>query len=108
MRFLSIKTRVTIYFTLMMVLIVVLVIGVILIAGRGVISDSAEGTLLDVVHDEIDDVDFDGGFLDLDELDFYRHNVYVRPTTRPALSSAERGRVISMAQWSSATAKYAG
>lgn len=78
MRFLSIKTRVTIYFTLMMVLIVVLVIGVILIAGRGVISDSAEGTLLDVVHDEIDDVDFDGGFLDLDELDFYRHNVYVQ------------------------------
>ena len=62
----------------MMVLIVVLVIGVILIAGRGVISDSAEGTLLDVVHDEIDDVDFDGGFLDLDELDFYRHNVYVQ------------------------------
>ena len=68
----------TIYFTLMMVLVVVLVFGVILIAGRGVISDTAEGTLLDVVHDEIDDVEFDGGFLDLDELDFYRHNVYVQ------------------------------
>lgn len=78
MKFLSIKTRVTIYFTLMMVLVVVLVFGVILIAGRGVISDTAEGTLLDVVHDEIDDVEFDGGFLDLDELDFYRHNVYVQ------------------------------
>ena len=45
MRFLTIKTRVTIYFTLMMLLIVGLVIGVILIAGRGVISDTAEGTL---------------------------------------------------------------
>lgn len=78
MKFLSIKTRVTIYFTLMMVLVVVLVFGVILIAGRGVISDTAEGTLLDVVHDEIDDVEFDGDFLDLDELDFYRHNVYVQ------------------------------
>ena len=78
MRFITIKTRVTIYFTLMMVLVVVLVFGVILIAGRGVISDTAEGTLLDVVHDEIDDVEFDGGFLDLDELDFYRHNVYVQ------------------------------
>ena len=78
MKFLSIKTRVTIYFTLMMVLVVVLVFGVILIAGRGAISDTAEGTLLDVVHDEIDDVEFDGGFLDLDELDFYRHNVYVQ------------------------------
>lgn len=78
MKFLSIKTRVTIYFTLMMVLVVVLVFGVILIAGRGVISDTAEGTLLDVVHDEIDDVEFDGSFLDLDELDFYRHNVYVQ------------------------------
>ena len=78
MRFLSIKTRVTIYFTLMMVLIVSLVLGVVLIAGRGVISDTAEGTLLDVVHDEIDDVDMDEGYLDLDELDFYRHNVYVQ------------------------------
>ena len=78
MRFLMIKTRVTIYFTLMMLLIVGLVIGVILIAGRGVISDTAEGTLLDVVHDEIDDVEFDDGYLDLDELDFYRHNVYVQ------------------------------
>ena len=78
MRFLTIKTRVTIYFTLMMLLIVGLVIGVILIAGRGVISGTAEGTLLDVVHDEIDDVEFDDGYLDLDELDFYRHNVYVQ------------------------------
>ena len=78
MRFLSIKTRVTIYFTLMMLLIVGLVMGTILIAGRGVISDSAEGTLLDVVHDEIDDVEYDDGYLDLDELDFYRHNVFVQ------------------------------
>ena len=78
MRFLSIKTRVTIYFTLMMLLIVVLVMGTILIAGRGVISDSAEGTLIDVIHDEIDDVEYEGGYLDLDDLDFYRHNVYVQ------------------------------
>lgn len=78
MRFLSIKTRVTIYFTLMMLLIVALVMGTILIAGRGVISDSAEGTLIDVVHDEIDDVEYEDGYLDLDDLDFYRHNVYVQ------------------------------
>lgn len=78
MRFLSIKTRVTIYFTLMMLLIVVLVMGTILIAGRGVISDSAEGTLIDVIHDEIDDVEYEDGYLDLDDLDFYRHNVYVQ------------------------------
>lgn len=78
MRFLTIKTRVTIYFTLMMLLVVCLVIGVILIAGRGVISGTAEGTLLDVVHDEIDDVEYDDGYLDLDELSFYRHNVYVQ------------------------------
>lgn len=78
MSFLSIKTRVTIYFTLMMLLIVGLVIGVILIAGRGVISDTVEGTLLDVVHDEIDDVEYEDGSLDLDDLDFYRHNVYVQ------------------------------
>ena len=78
MRFLSIKTRVTIYFTLMMLLIVGLELVTILVAGRGVISDSAEGTLLDVVHDEIDDVEYKDGYLDLDELDFYRHDVYVQ------------------------------
>ena len=78
MRFLSIKTRVTIYFTLMMLLVVGLVLGTILIAGRGVISGSAEGTLIDAVHDEIDDVEYEGGFLDLDELDFYRHQVYIQ------------------------------
>lgn len=78
MRFLSIKTRVTIYFTLMMLLIVALVLGTILIAGRGVMSSTAEGTLLDVVHDELDDVEFDDGRLELDELDFYRHYVYIQ------------------------------
>ena len=78
MRFISIKARVTIYFTLMMLLVVCLVMGTILIAGRGVMSDSAEGTLLDAVHDEIDDVEYDDGYLDLDDLDFYRHNVYIQ------------------------------
>ena len=78
MRFLSIKTRVTIYFTLMMLLIVGLVLGTILIAGRGVISGSAEGTLIDAVHDEIDDIEYKDGYLDLDELDFHRHNVYIQ------------------------------
>ena len=78
MRFISIKARVTIYFTLMMLLVVCLVMGTILIAGRGVMSDSAEGTLLDAVHDEIDDVEYDDGYLELDDLDFYRHNVYIQ------------------------------
>ena len=68
MRFISIKARVTIYFTLMMLLVVCLVMGTILIAGRGVMSDSAEGTLLDAVHDEIDDVEYDDGYLELDDL----------------------------------------
>ncbi len=78
MRCLSIKTRVTIYFTLMMLLVVGLVLGTILIAGRGVISGSAEGTLIDAVHDEIDDVEYEDGYIDLDELDFYRHEVYIQ------------------------------
>ena len=78
MRFLSIKTRVTIYFTLMMLLIVALVLSTILIAGRGVMSSNAEGTLLDVVHDELDDIEFDDGRLELDELDLYRHKVYIQ------------------------------
>ena len=71
MRFITIKTRVTIYFTLMMLLVVALVIVFMLVVAGNEIENSAESTLLDVVHDNIDDVEYDDGFLDLDELNFY-------------------------------------
>lgn len=77
MRFITIKTRVTIYFTLMMMLVVALVLIFMLIVGNRVITNNAETTLLDVVHDNIDDVEYKDGYLDLDELNLYRHNVYV-------------------------------
>lgn len=77
MRFITIKTRVTIYFTLMMMLVVALVLIFMLIVGNRVITNNAEATLLDVVHDNIDDVEYKDGYLDLDELNLYRHNVYV-------------------------------
>ena len=57
MRFITIKTRVTIYFTLMMVLVVALVLIFMLIVGNSVLTNNAETTLLDVVHDNIDDVE---------------------------------------------------
>ena len=107
MRFISIKARVTIYFTLMMLLVVCLVMGTILIAGRGVMSDSAEGTLLDAVHDEIDDVEYDDGYLELDDLDFYRHNVYIQVYSRRANCWPARGRPILRAPASSTTGRYA-
>ncbi len=77
MRFITIKTRVTIYFTLMMVLVVALVLIFMLIVGNRVLTNNAEATLLDVVHDNIDDVEYKNGYLDLDELSLYRHNVYI-------------------------------
>ena len=77
MRFITIKTRVTIYFTLMMMLVVALVLVFMLIVGNRVVTNNAEATLLDVVHDNIDDVEYKDGYLDLDELNLYRHNVYV-------------------------------
>lgn len=77
MKSLAIKTRVTLYYTLMMVLVVALVLVFMVIVGRSVIANNAEATLLDVVHDNIDDVEYKNGFLDLDELNLYRHNVYI-------------------------------
>ena len=41
--------------------------------GNRVLTNNAEATLLDVVHDNIDDVEYKGGYLDLDELNLYRH-----------------------------------
>lgn len=78
MRYISIKARVTIYFTLVMILIVALVIVFMLIVAGNEIENTAESTLIDVVTDNIDDVEYNGVFLDLDELSFYRHNVYVQ------------------------------
>lgn len=77
MKSLAIKTRVTLYYTLMMVIVVALVLVFMVIVGRSVIANNAEATLLDVVHDNIDDVEYKNGFLDLDELNLYRHNVYI-------------------------------
>ena len=61
-----------------MLLVVALVIVFMLVVAGNEIENSAESTLLDVVHDNIDDVEYDDGFLDLDELNFYRHNVYIQ------------------------------
>lgn len=61
----------------MMILVVALVLIFMLIVGNRVLTNNAEATLLDVVHDNIDDVEYKGGYLDLDELNLYRHNVYI-------------------------------
>ena len=57
MRFITIKTRVTIYFTLMMILVVVLVLFFMLFVGTRVPPNTPEPPLLDVVPDNIDDVE---------------------------------------------------
>ena len=75
MRFITIKTRVTIYFTLMMVLVVALVLIFMLIVGHRVLTNNTETTMLDVLHDNIDDAENKNGYLDLDALNLYRHTV---------------------------------
>lgn len=69
--------RVTIWFTIMMTIIVALVIIFMLVVGKSVITNNAETTLFDVVHDNVDDIDYDNGILDIDEVNLYRHNVYI-------------------------------
>lgn len=107
MRFITIKTRVTIYFTLMMVLVVALVLVFMLIVGQRVLTNNAEATLLDVVHDNIDDVEYKDGYLDLDELNLYRHNVYILVYDDAQQLIAAPGCATLTATTSSSTARRA-
>lgn len=77
MRYVSIKLRVTLWFTFLMAVIVTLVLVFMLVVSRVGVSHDAEYALLKVLDDNSDEFDFDHGILDLDSFDFTKHDVFV-------------------------------
>lgn len=76
MRFISIKVRVTAWFTFMMIIIVACVLTFMLVVSHSVVANDAERQLIRTMQSNSDELDYDNGALDLDEINFYRGGVY--------------------------------
>ncbi len=73
----SAKLRVTLWFTLMMLLLVAVVLVFLLVIDSSAVPEDPVTWLVKVVSSNADDVEFDRGAIEWDDLDFYRNGVYL-------------------------------
>lgn len=72
----SAKLRITLFFTLMVLLMAALVLVYIVVVNDSAMSDDPYSRLVDIVMENADELEFDRGRLEWDELDFYSRGVY--------------------------------
>lgn len=72
----SAKLRITLYFTLMVLLLAALVLVYIIYVNGSALADDPAKRLVDVVLNNADEVEFDHGRFEWDDLDAYRRGVY--------------------------------
>ena len=72
----SAKLRITLYFTLMVLLMAALVLVYIVVVNRSAMSDDPYSRLVHTVMENADELEFDRGRLEWDDLDFYSRGVY--------------------------------
>ncbi len=72
----SAKLRVTLWITLMVLLLAALVLVIVLVINGASVTDDPAGRLVQVVVKNADNVQFDHGVFDWDEIYFYRRGVY--------------------------------
>lgn len=73
---LSVKMRMTLWFTLMVLLMAALVLVFVLVINANTITDDPAGRLVKVVLSNAGDVEFDQGRFEWDDLDVYKRGVY--------------------------------
>lgn len=78
MRHLTIKLRMTVWFTLFMLTLSVLMLVFIMLMSRDQVSGTPEAEVVKVVERNIDRVDIEHSQLDLHDVDFYRREVYTQ------------------------------
>lgn len=76
MRYLSIKVRMTIWFTLLMVVLSTLMLIFVMLMNRDQVTKPPAAQLLSVVEHNVDEIEMDHGMLDLSDVDVFRHGVY--------------------------------
>lgn len=69
------KFKLSIYNTILMTIMVILVLFFMLYISDSVITTSSQAQLKSVVNSNADDIDFDDGELDLDDIEFYKNQV---------------------------------
>lgn len=72
----SAKLRVTLWVTLMMLLLSAMVLVFVLVINGNTITDDPAGRLVKVVQDNVNDFEFDRGSLEWDDLTIYKRGVY--------------------------------
>ena len=72
----SAKLRVTLWITLMVVLLAAMVLVFVLVINGASVTDDPAGRLVKVVVKNADSVEFDNGRFEWDDLDFYKRGVY--------------------------------
>lgn len=72
----SIKWRMTVWFTGMMLLMVALVLVFVFIVNKYSVTGDAKSRLIDVVEDNAEDLEFENGGFNWKRFDFYSHGVY--------------------------------
>lgn len=79
MKRISIKLRITLWYSFFMCLIVVVVIGILLGVSKGVTISETKDLLMKVVDDNIDEIDYDDGILEIDEdIELFQDGVYLQ------------------------------
>lgn len=73
---LSVKMRMTLWFTLMVLLMATMVLVFVLVINANTISDDPAGRLVRVVLSNVGDVEFDHGRFEWDDLEVYNRGVY--------------------------------
>ena len=74
---LSIKTRITVWYTGFLVIVVACVLVFLFSVGNYQAKESAKSVLADSVSEAMKDIDFDDGDLETDDVDFLSHGVYL-------------------------------
>lgn len=72
----SVKLRITAWITLMMLLLAALTLVFVLVVNHNAITDDPAGRLVKVVQKNVDDVEFDRGKFEWDDLSMYSRGVY--------------------------------
>ena len=73
---LSLKMRMTLWFTLMVLLMAAMVLAFVLVINANAITDDPAGRLVKEVLSNADSVEFDHGRFEWDDLDAYKRGVY--------------------------------
>ncbi len=76
MKKISAKLKLTIWTTLLLILMASILMALMLSMSDNIIASNSREQLLEIVDDNADELEFDDGELDLDDVDYYKKGVY--------------------------------